>query len=131
MLLWKSYLYRSGCLDSACFAKGAVTGIMGMNQSKKSSSTHQSLQADQVVGSIDSIVVKPLSVENEKEKKQEIFHKSMVRSSQQTQLPVVNNKTKVQQKVQHNSISQCVKSSTVFKGRMFCFSNSFPEERVS
>ncbi|KAF7816812.1 DNA topoisomerase 2-binding protein 1-A isoform X1 [Senna tora] len=97
---------------STYFSKGAVTGIMGKNQ-----------------------VVIPLSSENKKGKKLETgvndqtFLKSMGRSIQQSQLPVVNNKMKGQQKMQQDSISQCLKSSTIFRGLIFCFSNSFPEER--
>lgn len=133
MLLRNSYSFCCNCSSSACFAKGAITGIIGMNQGK-GSRTHQSLQADQVGGVMDSRVVMPLSVENKKEMKQEIrindqtFLKSMGKSTQQTQLPIVNNKMK---NMQNESISQCVKSSTVFRGRIFCFSNSFPQERVS
>ncbi|XP_054788332.1 uncharacterized protein LOC129294174 isoform X2 [Prosopis cineraria] len=118
---------------SASFVKGAVTGIMGMNKGK-GPSTHQSLQADQLITSMDSRVVMPLSVEKKEEKKLEMnvtdqtFLKSMDKSTQKTQLPVANNKMKGQKKMLNDS-SQCVKPSTVFCGRMFCFSNSFPEER--
>ncbi|KAI9097870.1 hypothetical protein K1719_025641 [Acacia pycnantha] len=118
---------------SASSVKRAVTGIMGMNKGK-GPSTHQSLQADPVITGMDSRFVMPLSVEKKEEKKPEIdvtdqtFLKSMDKSTQQTQLPSVNNKMNGQKKM-HNESSQCVKSSRVFWGRTFCFSNSFPEER--
>ncbi|XP_028781533.1 DNA topoisomerase 2-binding protein 1-A isoform X2 [Neltuma alba] len=118
---------------STSFVKGVVTGIMTMNKGK-GFSTHQSLQADQAITSMDSRVVMPLSVEKREEKKLEIdvinqsSLKSMDKPTKQMQLPVVNNKMKGQKKM-HNDSSQCVKSSTVFWGRTFCFSNSFPEER--
>lgn len=111
---------------------------MGANKGKGPGS-HQNLQADQVITGMDSRGVMPLYVEKKEEKKPEsdlteqTFLKSMDKLTQQTQPPVKNNKLTQQthQKKMRNEPSQGVRSSTVFWGRTFCFSNSFPEERVS
>ncbi|KAK9288453.1 hypothetical protein L1049_016910 [Liquidambar formosana] len=56
----------------------------------------------------------------------------MAKSAQQSLISTVNDKYMGQRKMQHNSSIQNVqdrKPSSVFEGRLFCFSNSFPEDR--
>ncbi|KAJ1397083.1 BRCT domain [Sesbania bispinosa] len=118
-------------LPKASLVKGAVTGIMSMDQGK-SSGFHQSLQTDQVVGIIDSRVVMPESLEKNKEKSDMdinvlTFGKAKGRTMLQNQLP--DNKLRVQKMTQHDSSVQHVKPTNVFRGKTFCFSNLFPEER--
>ena len=101
----------------------------------KSSCFRQSLQTDQMVGVIDSGVVMPVSLEKTKEEKLDmgtnvhIFSEAVGRSTKQNQYPV--NKMSVQKMTQRDSSVEYVKSTTVFRGKIFCFSNLFPEERVS
>lgn len=122
------YLF-SDFLNSASFVKG-VTGSMSMNHGK-SSSFHQSSQGDQG----DFAIVKPESLEKRKKEKTDTgmnghsFSKAIGRPMLQNQLP--DNKLKAQRMTQHESSVQYIKSANVFRGKLFCFSNLFPEERVS
>ncbi|KAJ7965505.1 DNA topoisomerase 2-binding protein 1 [Quillaja saponaria] len=114
--------------------KGALTGLMGLNQGKNST-IHQSMLADQVLGSKDSVIGTPSSLDSNIEGKPEIgvnrqiSSKAVGRSTVQSQLPIVNNKVKDQEKMQHDSSVQNESSSTAFRGKRFRFSNSFPEDR--
>lgn len=135
MLLWNlGYFLFSNFLNSINLVKGAVTGITPTDQGK-GSGFHQSLQTDQVVGIMDSGVVKQVSMEKNKEEKPDkginvhTFSKAMGRSVSKNQPPV--DKSRVQKMTQHDSGLKNVKSTTVFRGKIFCFSNLFPEERVS
>lgn len=98
-----------------------------------SSSFRQSLQADPVVGNKDFGVKMSESLEKNKEEKHDMgmnvvtFGKAMDRTMPQTQLP--DNKLRVQKMMQQDSNAH-VKSTNIFKGKTFCFSNLFPEERV-
>uniref|UniRef100_A0A1S3E5C7 DNA topoisomerase 2-binding protein 1-A n=2 Tax=Cicer arietinum TaxID=3827 RepID=A0A1S3E5C7_CICAR len=118
-------------LPKANLIKGAVTGIMPMDQFT-SSSFRQSLQADPVVGNKDFGVKMSESLEKNKEEKHDMgmnvvtFGKAMDRTMPQTQLP--DNKLRVQKMMQQDSNAH-VKSTNIFKGKTFCFSNLFPEER--
>ncbi|KAI4337857.1 hypothetical protein L6164_016226 [Bauhinia variegata] len=119
--------------DTAGFAKGAITSVLSINQGK-STTIHQNLQTNQVMGTIEPGVVMSSSLEKNKEMKMDIgvndhlSLKATGRSTQKDQHPV-SNKMKGQQMVQLDLSVQNVRSSTVFRGKIFCFSNSFPEER--
>ncbi|XP_061372178.1 uncharacterized protein LOC133314681 isoform X2 [Gastrolobium bilobum] len=119
-------------LPKASLVNGAVTSIMSMDQGKRSG-FHQSLQTDQVVGITDFGVVMPKSLEKDKEEKLGIgtnvhtFNKATGRAMAENQIP--DNKLRVQKMTQYDSSVQYVKSTTVFRGKIFCFSNLFPEER--
>ncbi|RHN77893.1 putative BRCT domain-containing protein [Medicago truncatula] len=111
--------------------KGAVTGIVPMDQSK-SSSFRQSFQTDKVVGIKEFGVIMAESLEKNKQEKHDMgmnvvtFDKASGRTTPQTQLP--DKKLRGQKMTQRDS-NVHVKSTNVFKGKTFCFSNLFPEER--
>ncbi|TKY56104.1 DNA topoisomerase 2-binding protein 1-A [Spatholobus suberectus] len=110
----------------ASLVKG-VTGSMSMDHGK-SSSFHQSLQSDQ--GGFE--ILKPESLEKRKEETYtgiygHSFSKTIGRTMLQNQLP--DNKLRTQRMTQHDSTVQYAKSANVFRGKLFCFSNLFPEER--
>ncbi|XP_045806008.1 DNA topoisomerase 2-binding protein 1-A isoform X2 [Trifolium pratense] len=111
--------------------KGVVSGIVPMDQSK-SSSFRQSFQTDQGVGIKDFGVTMPESLEKNKQEKHNMgmnvvtFGKASGRTMSQTQVP--DKKLRLQKITQHGS-NVHVKSTNVFKGKTFCFSNLLPEER--
>ncbi|KAK7320972.1 hypothetical protein VNO77_30983 [Canavalia gladiata] len=110
----------------ASLVRGAVTGSTSVDPSK-SSSFHQSSRQ------VDFGVVMPESLERKKEVKTDIginghlFSKAMGETMPQNQLP--DNKLRTQKMIQHDSSVQYVKSTHVFRGKIFCFSTLFPEER--
>lgn len=129
MLLWNHGFICSDFLNSANLVKGAVTGIMPMDQGK-GSGFHQSLQADQVVGIKDFGDVMPECLEKKQEKPDmgiNVLTLSKAKGRQQNQLP--DNKLRVQKMTQNDSNSR-VKPTNIFRGKTFCFSNSFPDEKV-
>ncbi|KAG4379540.1 hypothetical protein GLYMA_16G005600v4 [Glycine max] len=107
-------------------AKGAVTGSMSMDHAKISS-FHQRLHQ------VDFEIVKPESLEKRKEEKKDMginghsFSEAIGRTMLQNQLP--DNKLSSQRMTQHNSSVQYTKSANVFRGKLFCFSNLYPEEK--
>ncbi|GAV85925.1 BRCT domain-containing protein/PTCB-BRCT domain-containing protein [Cephalotus follicularis] len=104
--------------DSVHSTKGATTGVVGVNQSKRSV-IEQSMSSDQLLGSLKSETEMTSSLNNREEINVNRHHSIVY-------------KNKGQQKLQHDSSAQDLqnkKLSTVFKGRIFCFSNSFPEDR--
>ena len=117
--------------------------MASLNQSKNSN-VHPSISSNQLLGSRYSGIGLP-SAEKNREEMSEINMnvdsslKAMTRLSEQSQLPVVNDKNnsqlkdkdKGQQNMQHNSSVKDGKPSSVFKGKVFRFSKSFPEDRVS
>lgn len=111
----------------ASFVKG-VTGSVSMNHGK-SSSFHQSSQNDQG----DFAFVNPQSLEKRKEEKIDTginglsFSKAIGRTKLPNQLP--DNTLRAQRVTQHESSVQHTKSANVFRGKLFRFSNLFPEER--
>ncbi|XP_030934131.1 DNA topoisomerase 2-binding protein 1-A [Quercus lobata] len=127
--------------DSVFSTKGAVIGVASLNQSKNSTA-HPSMSSDQVLGNRNSGIGLP-SLEKNKEERSEINMKgdsslkATAKFSEQSQLPVINGKGNGQltdkkngrQKTQHDSSVKNGKPSGVFKGRVFCFSKSFPEDR--
>ncbi|KAL2317839.1 hypothetical protein Fmac_031715 [Flemingia macrophylla] len=100
-------------------------GRMSMHHGK-SSNFHHSSQGD-------FEIVKPESLEKRKEEKTDmainghLFSKAAGRTMLQNQLP--DNKSRAQRMTQHDSSVQYAKSANVFKGKLFRFSNLFPEER--
>ncbi|RDY12354.1 hypothetical protein CR513_02868, partial [Mucuna pruriens] len=112
----------------ASLVKGAATSSMPMEHSK-STSFHQNSQN----GHVDFEIVKPEYLEKRKEEKTDMginghsFSKAIGRTMLQNQLP--NSKLRAQRMTQHDSIVQYAKSANVFRGKLFCFSNLFPEER--
>ncbi|KAG4937870.1 hypothetical protein JHK85_044598 [Glycine max] len=108
-------------------AKGAVTGSMSMDHAKISS-FHQRLHQ------VDFEIVKPESLEKRKEEKKDMginghsFSEAIGRTMLQNQLP--DNKLSSQRMTQHNSSVQYTKSANVFRGKLFCFSNLYPEEKA-
>ncbi|KAF3974026.1 hypothetical protein CMV_002603 [Castanea mollissima] len=127
--------------DSVFSTKGAVIGVVSLNQSKNYTA-HPSISSDQVLGNRNSGIGLP-SLEKNKEERSEINMnrdsslKATAKFSEQSLLPVINgkgngqltDKKKGRQKAQHDSSVKNGKPSSVFKGRVFCFSNSFPEDR--
>lgn len=117
--------------------------MASLNQSKNSN-VHLSMSSDHLLGSRYSGIGLP-SVEKNREERSEMNMnvggslKSMTRLSEQSQLPVVNDKNNSQlkdkdkgrQNMQHDSSVKDGKPSSVFKGKVFRFSKSFPEDRVS
>lgn len=108
------------------------------------STAHCSMQSYQLPESKSAGIGMPSSLEKSREEKPKINMKGgssaeiAARSSQWSQLPVVNvrctgqidDKNKARRNSQHDSVHNG-KLSSVFKGKIFCFSNSFPEDRVS
>ncbi|XP_059454204.1 uncharacterized protein LOC132184545 isoform X2 [Corylus avellana] len=127
--------------DAVYATKGAANGMASLNQSKNSN-VHPSMSSDQLLGSRYSGIGFP-SVEKNREERSEINMnvdgslKAMTRLSEQSQLPAVNDKSNSQlkdkdkgrQNTQHDSSVKDGKPSSVFKGKVFRFSKSFPEDR--
>ncbi|XP_065847986.1 uncharacterized protein [Euphorbia lathyris] len=115
--------------DSMVSNKGAVAGTYGTNQGKISS-IKSSSQSDKFLASESFGDVMVSSLEKNVEVKQKINTNGSanVRQSQQN-LFSVNDQRKGGKKMQHNSSSQNQKELNVFKGKSFCFSNSFPKDR--
>ena len=102
------------------------------------------MSSDQVLGNRNS-GIRLLSLEKNEEDRSEIDMnkdsslKATSKFSEQSQLPVINGKGNGQlmdkkkglKKTQHDSSVKNGKSSSVFKRRVFCFSKSFLEDRVS
>lgn len=84
---------------------------------------------------MESRVVVPECSKKSKEKKPDMgisaltSSKAKGKTMSQNQPP--DNKLKVQKMTQHDSSVLHVKTTNVFRGKTFCFSNLFPEERVS
>ncbi|CAJ1971926.1 unnamed protein product [Sphenostylis stenocarpa] len=106
--------------------KGAVTGNTSMDHCK-SSSYHQSSHQ------VDFEIVKPESLENRKEEIKDLeinghtLRKAIGKTMLQNQPP--DNKLGAKRMSQHDSSLQYAKSANVFRGKLFCFSNLFPEEK--
>ena len=114
-----------------------------INQSKNST-VHPTMLSDQVLGNRNS-GIRLLSLEKNKEERSKINMnrdsslKATSKFSEQSQLPIINDKGNGQlmekkkglKKTQHDSSVKNRKPSSMFKRRVFCFSKSFPEDRVS
>ncbi|XP_020202421.1 DNA topoisomerase 2-binding protein 1-A [Cajanus cajan] len=113
--------------QKASLVKGVI-GSMSMDHGK-SSNFHQSLQSDQG----DFEIIKPESLEKRQEEKTDkgvnghLLGKATGRTMLQNQYP--DNKSRAQRMTQHDSSVQYAKSTNIFRGKLFCFSNLFPEER--
>lgn len=108
------------------------------------SAAHLSMPCNQLPGSTSVGIGMPSSSDKSREEIPKINMKgdslveTATRLSQRSQLPVgnikskgqIDDKNKASQNMQHDSV-QNGKLSSVFKGKIFCFSNSFPEDRVS
>lgn len=108
-----------------------------LNQGKKPC-VLQSTPVDQMLQSVNPGIGMPLLEETRAERpkinlKSESSLDVMEGSSRQSQLPTVKNRTKSGQKMKEDPSVQNLqnrKSSMVFRGKTFCFSDSFPEDRV-
>lgn len=109
--------------------KGAGGCTIGMNQCK--SATYQSRVPSSQVENVDIGVA---SLEKNDEKPFVSINGNnnpvaTVCSSQQNQLSSCKDENKVHKKMQNDCNAED-KKATVFKGRKFCFSETFPEDRV-
>ncbi|XP_057993349.1 uncharacterized protein LOC110654330 isoform X2 [Hevea brasiliensis] len=118
--------------DPANSIKGAVVGMASINQGKVSN-THSSIRSDHVmVGANFGNGMASLLEKNREEKpeinlKGRISLEATLRQSQQNLLSVVDDQKKGGK--QHDSRDQNKRPLSVFKGKTFRFSNSFPEDR--
>ncbi|KAL1320008.1 hypothetical protein AAHE18_14G025300 [Arachis hypogaea] len=106
--------------------KGASTG-MSMVQGK-SCSFPKSLQSTQVVGVMASGGVKPVSLGKDKLDVGTSVH-SFSKAMGQNQHAANKMTAQKMTVTQRDPSVEYVKSTTVFKGKIFCFSDLFPEER--
>ncbi|MED6208905.1 hypothetical protein PIB30_049542 [Stylosanthes scabra] len=107
---------------------GALTGMSTVQV--KSCSFPQSLKSAQVVGVMASGGVKPVSlVEKNKDKLDMGTSVHSLSKAMGKNQHAVNKITVQKMTVTQDSRVEYVKSTTVFKGKMFCFSDLFPEER--
>ncbi|XP_044480329.1 DNA topoisomerase 2-binding protein 1-A-like isoform X1 [Mangifera indica] len=122
--------------DSVWSTNEAQTCMKNLNQGKKPC-VFQSTPADQMLQSVNPGIGIPLLEETRAERpkinlKSESSLDVMEGSSRQSQLPTVKNRTKSGQKMKEDPSVQNLqnrKSSMVFRGKTFCFSDSFPEDR--
>ncbi|XP_031281662.1 DNA topoisomerase 2-binding protein 1-A isoform X3 [Pistacia vera] len=123
--------------DSVWSTKGAQICTNNLNQGQESS-VLQSTPPVEMLQSVNPGIGMPLSLEETRAERPKINLKSqssldvLAVSSRQSQLPAVKNRNKSRQKMQEDFTVQNLqnrKSSTVFRGKIFCFSNSFPEDR--
>ncbi|GAB4844132.1 hypothetical protein Ancab_037439 [Ancistrocladus abbreviatus] len=115
--------------------KGPTVGLASMKQGK-SSTVSSGLSMEMSQDALGYV----MGMQFEKSRGQKVGadmndHCSVegsVRSSQQSLLSAANDKRMSQQKIQHGGTAQSVrneKSYSVFIGKIFCFSDSFPEDR--
>lgn len=125
-------------VDPVSSLKGTITGMAG-NQAK-SSIVHPSIHSDQVLGGANSGLRMPSLLKENRDVKPEmninlsIPLEGTVRWSQQNVFPVVKDPKKGAKRTQNDCSDQDVqrmKSINVFQGKTFCFSESFPEDRVT
>lgn len=123
--------------ESAWSTKGAPLCTKNLNQGKESSVRH-SLPSDQMLWSTNSGIGMPSSLEENREEREEIHMKgessleATAVPSQQNLLPALSDKNKTQLRMKKDfrvESLQNMKLSTVFRGKIFCFSNSFHEDR--
>ncbi|GMJ15184.1 meiosis defective 1 [Hibiscus trionum] len=111
--------------DSVNSVRGAVTGITNSNQSKSPFLTNTGIGMPSSSGKcLDDKCKINMNGDN--------CLKATIGSSKQVLLPTINSTNNVWQKKQCDPVVQNLKngiSSTVFKGKTFCFSVSFPEDR--
>ncbi|XP_050213388.1 uncharacterized protein LOC126664850 isoform X2 [Mercurialis annua] len=114
--------------------KGTVVGVNGMNQAKVSS-PFPSIHSDQLLGSANFQNGMRSALENNREEKAEtdtngsIHANATLNQSEKNLSSVVNDQKRGVKKTLQNSSSQNQKPSTVFRGKLFRFSSSFPLDR--
>lgn len=93
---------------------------------------HPTIPSNELEGSIQVRIGKPSMIEEKIEEKSEanVSGDRTMKLSQKRQPPVSNGINKSQEKMRPDFTVQNGKSSCVFKGKIFCFSSSFPEDRV-
>ncbi|KAH9757176.1 transcription coactivator [Citrus sinensis] len=123
--------------ESAWSTKGAPLCRNNLNQGKESSVRH-SLSSDEMLRSTNSGIGMPLSLEENREERAEIHMKressleATAVPSQQNLLSALSDENKTQLRTKEDfrvQSLQNMKLSTVFRGKIFRFSNSFPEDR--
>ncbi|KDO80488.1 hypothetical protein CISIN_1g001761mg [Citrus sinensis] len=123
--------------ESAWSTKGAPLCTNNLNQGKESSVRH-SLSSDEMLRSTNSGIGMPLSLEENREERAEIHMKressleATAVPSQQNLLSALSDENKTQLRTKEDfrvQSLQNMKLSTVFRGKIFRFSNSFPEDR--
>ncbi|KAL9449738.1 hypothetical protein AB3S75_011629 [Citrus x aurantiifolia] len=123
--------------ESAWSTKGAPLCANNLNQSKESSVRH-SLSSDEMLWSTNSGIGMPLSLEENREERAEIHMKressleATAVPSQQNLLSALSDENKTQLRTKEDfrvQNLQNMKLSTVFRGKIFRFSNSFPKDR--
>lgn len=93
---------------------------------------HPTMPSNELEGNVHVRIGKTSNIE---EKIQEQSEANMngdgtMKLSQKRQPSVANGRNKSQEKMQHDFTVPNGKSSCVFKGKIFCFSSSFPDDRV-
>ncbi|KAH9691350.1 transcription coactivator [Citrus sinensis] len=130
-------LLPKGLLKSAWSTKGAPLCTNNLNQGKESSVRH-SLSSDEMLRSTNSGIGMPLSLEENREERAEIHMKressleATAVPSQQNLLSALSDENKTQLRTKEDfrvQNLQNMKLSTVFRGKIFFFSNSFPKDR--
>lgn len=125
--------------ESAWSTKGAPLCTNNLNQGKESS-VRQSLSSDEMLRSTNSGIGMPLSLEENREERAEIHMKressleATAVPSQQNLLSALSDENKTQLRTKEDfrvQNLQNMKLSTVFRGKIFRFSNLFPKDRVS
>ncbi|KAH9691347.1 transcription coactivator [Citrus sinensis] len=123
--------------ESAWSTKGAPLCTNNLNQGKESSVRH-SLSSDEMLRSTNSGIGMPLSLEENREERAEIHMKressleATAVPSQQNLLSALSDENKTQLRTKEDfrvQNLQNMKLSTVFRGKIFFFSNSFPKDR--
>ncbi|GAY52091.1 hypothetical protein CUMW_139280 [Citrus unshiu] len=123
--------------ESAWSTKGAPLCTNNLNQGKESSVRH-SLSSDEMLRSTNSGIGMPLSLEENREERAEIHMKressleATAVPSQQNLLSALSDENKTQLRTKEDfrvQSLQNMKLSTVFRGKIFFFSNSFPKDR--
>ncbi|KAL9446584.1 hypothetical protein AB3S75_014286 [Citrus x aurantiifolia] len=123
--------------ESAWSTKGAPLCTNNLNQGKESSVRH-SLSSDEMLRSTNSGIGMPLSLEENREERAEIHMKressleATAVPSQQNLLSALSDENKTQLRTKEDfrvQNLQNMKLSTVFRGKIFRFSNSFPKDR--
>ncbi|XP_022134020.1 DNA topoisomerase 2-binding protein 1 [Momordica charantia] len=92
---------------------------------------HPTIPSNELEGSIQVRIGKPSMIEEKIEEKSEanVSGDRTMKLPQKRQPPVSNGINKSQEKMRPDFTVQNGKSSCVFKGKIFCFSSSFPEDR--
>ncbi|XP_010428809.1 PREDICTED: DNA topoisomerase 2-binding protein 1-like isoform X2 [Camelina sativa] len=122
--------------DSACLTKGSFAGMSSMEQGKNT--LGQTMAYDSSSRSIN-VSNGPATFLGNKEAMQEFGRKDEIHAERkivspkqkETLISPVTSKSKEQQSNQYEFNGQNVneRMSSVFKGKTFCFSHSFPEDR--